>query len=91
MKRVQFLIRGRVQGVYFRASTQAIGAALGVSGYVRNLPDGRVEVLAEGSEEQLQALYDYCTHGPEGARVDHIEVHHFPAQGDLARPFTVAR
>ena len=91
MERLHLLIQGRVQGVYFRASTFEVGEQLGVVGFVRNLPDGRVEVLAEGTGEQLEALERFCRKGPPGARVDHVEVSRGAGRGDLGERFYVAR
>lgn len=65
-------VSGRVQGVFFRASTREQALSLGVSGYARNLPDGRVEVLACGPESAVQQLCDWLSVGPPTARV--IEV-----------------
>lgn len=69
-RRVQLSVRGRVQGVFFRASTERRARDLGVSGWVRNLPDGSVEVVAEGLEAALADLVRWCSVGPPGARVD---------------------
>jgi acylphosphatase len=66
-------VTGRVQGVYYRASTAERAAQLGLKGFVRNLPDGRVEVLACGPEEAVQALIKWLWVGPSAARV--LEVH----------------
>jgi len=65
-------ISGRVQGVFFRASTRARALELGINGYARNLPDGRVEVLACGPDVQLQQLCDWLQQGPPGARVSGV-------------------
>ncbi len=70
---IQCLISGRVQGVFFRASTQAEAERLGLAGHAINLPDGRVEVLACGGPEALRALRAWLAHGPPGARVDSVE------------------
>ncbi len=67
-----FWISGRVQGVGFRATTATEAWHLGVRGYARNLPDGRVEVLACGDTEQLDALADWLATGPLSAYVDEI-------------------
>ena len=69
---VRFLVGGQVQGVGFRASTRAEALRLGVNGYARNLRDGRVEVLADGSEEALDALQAWLLHGPPSARVSEV-------------------
>jgi acylphosphatase len=67
-----FFISGRVQGVFFRANTQREATRLGVTGWVRNLSDGRVEVLAYGTDAQVQALADWLAVGPRGAKVTDI-------------------
>jgi acylphosphatase len=67
------LVAGRVQGVFFRASTRARATALGVPGHARNLPDGRVEVLACGSGAAVQALCDWLWHGPPAAEVTAVD------------------
>jgi acylphosphatase len=67
------LVSGRVQGVFFRASTRQQAIALGVTGYARNLPDGRVEVLACGDESALQILQAWLREGPVGATVSGVQ------------------
>ena len=74
-------IEGMVQGVGFRFSTVHQARRLGVSGYVRNLWDGAVEVVAEGPEQQLQQLERWLHHGPPGAVVRRVESHYAPYQG----------
>jgi len=69
----RFFISGRVQGVSFRYYTQRAANRLGIKGFVRNLPDGRVEVLARADEEALSEFYSFLRDGPPAARVDHIE------------------
>jgi acylphosphatase len=68
------LVAGRVQGVFYRASTQSRARSLGVTGYARNLPDGRVEVLACGTPDSVQALCDWLWDGPPAAHVTAVEV-----------------
>lgn len=75
MKRVHLFVSGRVQGVFFRAHTRDLAQKLGLSGFVRNLPDGRVEVVAEGPEEKLQELIEFCHRGPPLAHVTNVEIH----------------
>lgn len=70
---IRCYISGRVQGVFFRASTQAVAIKLGLKGYARNLADRRVEVLACGDEDSLQELKDWLATGPEHARVTGVE------------------
>jgi acylphosphatase len=72
--RVHIFVSGRVQGVFFRQSTQRQAQNLGVKGWVRNMPDGRVEAVFEGEEKSVKAIVDYCSHGPFAARVDHLEI-----------------
>lgn len=82
-------ISGRVQGVFFRHSTNQKARAIGgLRGWVRNLPDGRVEALIEGPEPAVAELVDFCHHGPPTARVEHVEIAEENPQGDLA-PFGV--
>jgi acylphosphatase len=68
------LVDGRVQGVFYRASTRRRADELGVSGHARNLPDGRVEVLACGRLEAVLALCDWLWQGPPAAQVTAVEV-----------------
>ncbi len=69
VSRLHALISGRVQGVSFRYHTLHVAQSLGVTGWVRNLPDGRVEVLAEGDGQKLQRLEQFLRRGPPAARV----------------------
>lgn len=68
----RFIIRGRVQGVFFRASTREQALKLGLSGYARNLADGSVEVLASGSGGALDTLQEWLREGPPSARVENV-------------------
>ena len=72
MATVRFVVSGRVQGVFFRASTRAEALRLGLGGSARNLPDGRVEVIAIGPEESLSALERWLWQGPPAARVEDV-------------------
>ncbi|HET9835352.1 MAG TPA: acylphosphatase [Rhodanobacteraceae bacterium] len=76
----RFLVRGHVQGVFFRASTREQALKLGVSGYAGNLPDGSVEVLACGSSEALDALQKWLHQGPPSARVEDVARQAMPDQ-----------
>lgn len=88
--RVRVCVTGIVQGVYFRASTQAEARRLGVTGWVRNRADGAVELEAQGSADAVDALVAWCRSGPPAARVSGIEV--APAQSiDGERSFEVRR
>ncbi len=82
-KRFHAIIYGRVQGVSFRYSTQQTARELGVCGWVRNLADRSVEVMAEGTEVQLNALLAFLKEGPPAARVSHIDVQWWGATGEF--------
>ena len=82
-ERVHLVITGRVQGVWYRASAQQAGQERGLTGWVRNLPDGAVEAVAEGPREKLQDFISWCHEGPPAARVDHIDVEWLPATGEF--------
>lgn len=82
-KRWNLLISGLVQGVYYRASATTRATELGLTGYARNLPDGRVEIMAEGTQDQLEQLKAWCDDGPPAARVDSVEVTETPATGEF--------
>jgi acylphosphatase len=71
--RAHVFVSGRVQGVFFRQKTKQQAESFGVTGWVRNLPDGRVEAVFEGDEEAVKALVEYCHHGPSYARVTNID------------------
>lgn len=72
MAAARFLVSGRVQGVFFRASTRDEARRLGLSGYARNLADGRVEVLAQGEAAAIEALAHWLEQGPPLARVAEV-------------------
>jgi acylphosphatase len=81
--RVRVLIEGRVQGVFFRAHTRDEARLRGLKGWVRNLPDGRVEALFEGDKEVVNAMLAWCRQGPRYAYVDNVEIDWQPYRGDL--------
>ena len=72
MARARFIVAGRVQGVFFRASTRAEALRLGLEGHARNLADGSVEVVASGSDAALDALERWLQRGPPAARVERV-------------------
>ncbi len=74
MKATRLLITGTVQGVGFRAHAERAAGPLGIRGHVRNLPDGRVEVVAAGAPEDLSLFLQRVREGPRGGRVERIEV-----------------
>jgi len=80
--RASAVISGRVQGVAFRYYTVDEATALGLSGWVRNLPDGRVELVAEGPRDRVDDLIRWCHRGPPAARVDAVEVTLEAPRGD---------
>ena len=71
--RIHLIIEGRVQGVWFRDSTRNEALHLGVFGWVRNLPNGNVEVLAEGPEDKVKKLVQWCHNGPPAASVTRVQ------------------
>jgi acylphosphatase len=76
-------VSGRVQGVFFRGTTQDRARALGVRGYVRNLPDGRVEALFEGEQSAVEAAVAFVREGPPHAHVEHVDVRWEPHTGEF--------
>ncbi len=88
MEARRVLVSGRVQGVGFRAFVARRARELGVSGFVRNLDDGRVEAVCAGEAAQVQALTEACRAGPPHARVAHLDIAVVPAL-DLPRHFEI--
>ncbi|MCS6985768.1 MAG: acylphosphatase [Leptospiraceae bacterium] len=86
----KYLIFGIVQGVGYRAFAQSVAQSLKLSGYVRNLPDGSVECVAQGSEEVLSRFYERLREGPPLARVSEIQVKDIAGE-DLPFPFAIKR
>jgi len=82
----RWFVAGRVQGVFFRASTRSQAEQLGLTGHAINLPDGRVEVLACGDPAALDELARWLEHGPAGARVDELSA--AAAEGPPPEHFT---
>ena len=74
LKQVQLTVRGRVQGVFFRASAQREARRMGLTGWVKNRPDGSVEMLAEGEEDGLKDLIAWANRGPSASRVERVDV-----------------
>lgn len=85
--RRRVVVEGRVQGVFFRDTCQRQAAAAGVAGWVRNLHDGRVEVVAEGGRDAVDRLVAWCRQGPSRAVVTAVHVSDEPAEG--VRGFSV--
>lgn len=84
MVRARLIISGRVQGVFYRASCRREAEGRGLLGWVRNLPDGRVEALLQGPKETVEAMVAWCYRGPEEAEVTNIEVAYEPPANDLS-------
>lgn len=82
-RRAKIIISGRVQGVFFRAGVKAEAERLGLSGWVRNESDGSVRIVAEGEEENLQKLVEWCKKGTEFSRVDNVEYTSGEAKGEF--------
>ena len=74
MKRVRVVASGRVQGVFYRATCARLARGLGLTGYVRNLPDGRVEAAFEGSDAAVDEMVQWSGIGPDLANVDRLDV-----------------
>jgi acylphosphatase len=85
------LVRGRVQGVYYRASARERARAGGICGYARNLPDGSVEIMACGDEPAVRAFIEWLWIGPSAAKVAAVQVEELQlAEQDLPQGFTTA-
>ncbi|HYN88165.1 MAG TPA: acylphosphatase [Ardenticatenaceae bacterium] len=87
-RRVHLFVTGRVQGVFFRATTRSVARNLGLAGWVRNLADGRVEIVAEGAPAAVDQLLRWVAVGPDGAHVTNVESLDEPATGEPG-PFHV--
>ena len=74
LKTVSIIVSGKVQGVFYRQSTKELATALGVKGEVRNMPDDTVEIIATGTEEQIERLIKWCWSGPPKASVTDVIV-----------------
>jgi len=79
--RYRVLVSGRVQGVFFRDACQRLAWEHGVAGWVRNLPDGRVEAVFEGPAGDVDAMVEWSRRGPRYAAVDHVDVQAEPPEG----------
>lgn len=87
-KRLCLIIHGSVQMVGFRFSTRRKASSLELTGFIRNLPDGTVEVVVEGEKERLEELLQFCRKGPVFARVDKIDIRWEEYKNEFAR-FTI--
>jgi len=84
-RRVQLVVSGLVQGVSFRWSAEREARRLGLTGWVRNRPDGAVEAVAEGAEGPLKAFVEWCRRGPPGAEVDSVDEHWSQGEPEFSR------
>lgn len=83
IKRAHILVKGLVQGVFYRSTACQVGRQLGLTGWVKNLPDGRVEIIVEGEQEKIEEFIKWCWKGPPSARVDNVDVSYFEAFGEF--------
>ncbi len=74
-KHLDITVKGKVQGVFYRASTKAVADQLGITGTVKNTDDGSVQIEAEGTETMLGMFLEWCHEGPENAEVTSVESH----------------
>ncbi len=89
-KRLHLRIKGRVQGVFYRQSALDEARRLDLVGWVKNLPDGDVEAVAEGPAANLERFVAWCRRGPPAAHVTDVLVRELPATGEFTR-FSVER
>lgn len=82
-RRVHVWITGRVQGVFFRAYARDAGRAAGVAGWVRNLPDRRVEAVFEGDEDKLEKMIEWCYSGSPLSRVESVDIRYETYTGEF--------
>jgi acylphosphatase len=80
--KVQVIISGKVQGVWFRANTKNKAEQLGITGWVRNTNDGKVEALFEGEDDNIKEMLEWCKHGPTMAKVTDVRVKRNPDQDE---------
>ena len=80
--KVQVIISGKVQGVWFRANTKNKAEQLGITGWVRNTNDGKVEALFEGEDDNIKEMIEWCKHGPTMAKVTDVRVKRNPDQDE---------
>jgi acylphosphatase len=88
MKRIHVYINGRVQGVFFRAVTQKTAIGFNLTGWVRNMPDGRVEAVFEGDDANIDKMLAWCHIGPPAARVTEVLIEEEPCSGEF-RDFSI--
>ena len=84
MKRVHVYISGQVQGVFFRAETQRAAVGFSLTGWVRNMADGRVEALFEGEDTNIDKMIAWCHIGPSAARIEEVLTEEEPYSGEFS-------
>ncbi|HEY9678993.1 MAG TPA: acylphosphatase [Drouetiella sp.] len=89
MKKAKLLIKGRVQGVFYRVSTRDKASALGLAGWVRNLSDGSVEACALGDQQAIDELISWCKEGPPHAAVTSVDVEWLDHDGTSRNGFEI--
>jgi acylphosphatase len=82
--RAHVIVRGMVQGVFFRSSAREKAFQLGVKGWIKNRTDGKVEGIFEGEKYAVMELVDFCRHGPPGASVDDVDVEWSDFEGEFS-------
>ncbi|MCB9246854.1 MAG: acylphosphatase [Flavobacteriales bacterium] len=82
-KRFSIFVSGKVQGVFYRASTKQVCDRYGITGFVCNTADGKVHIEAEGSEEELSELLQWCKEGPPLAEVEDVQFSEIPLKADV--------
>jgi len=90
MDRVHLIVQGMVQGVGFRQGTRSEATQLGLTGYVKNLPDGTVEIVAEGPSQAINQLLEWAKQGPPMAQVKQVDINYHDANGEFS-DFTIER
>lgn len=83
MVRAHVFVEGRVQGVFFRVWTKKKAESLGLTGWVRNLSDGKVEIVAEGEKSELTKLIELIKKGPKFSRAEHVDINREAATGEF--------
>jgi len=84
-QRVRLLVKGKVQGVFFRQALKVMAKKNHISGWVKNLKDGRVETLLEGEDMAVSSIVEWCHAGPANARVEDIEIRNEKFKGEFSK------
>ena len=84
-QRVRLLVKGKVQGVFFRQALKVMAKKNHISGWVKNLNDGRVETLLEGEDMAVSSIVEWCHAGPANARVEDIEIRNEKFKGEFSK------